>query len=260
MGHRAGAYHAEPRELTAPSFRGISVVMVGIGRWAWLAVLGWFVACGGRTRLDDDDTAVSTVGGHYAGNAGRAGQAGWGTRQGGASYGGAWPTTGGIWNTGGYWYPTGGWWPGTGGRRSGGGTGPGIGGRYPTYGGYAGYGGWYPGYGGYGAMPDGGPPDASYDAPSEGGVPWDALPSEGGPLVDCLTCARDFCSGPVDACVANPVCLNGIFCTLLTCGSSRACMVACFNGDLLAINAGMNAAICMVSSCGERCLSAIGGL
>jgi hypothetical protein len=84
---------------------------------------------------------------------------------------------------------------------------------------------------------------------------------DGGPVVDCVVCARDHCSAEIDACVATSVCLGGIFCAILQCQPGQYdCMLACFGNDIMALTAGINAATCMVTQCGANCVTAFGGL
>jgi hypothetical protein len=224
--------------------------MVCLRRWAWLPVTVWFVACGSRSDLDVDYSDDAGSGGLRGGSAGRAGSgglAGLAGRQGGAGGAPSWGSGGYWWATGGVWVPYGGY-PATGGAR------PGYGGYPVVTGGVHGYGGYPPVTGGM----DAGPPDSG---PSDGGIPWDALPlPDGNPVVDCVLCARNYCSTQVDACVGTTACLGGIVCAVLSCQQGQIdCLLGCFGNDVNALTAGINVATCMVNQCGLTCVTAFGG-
>ena len=95
--------------------------------------------------------------------------------------------------------------------------------------------------------------------PRDGGIPWDALPPpDGGPLMTCVNCVGSWCQEPVQACLAGPVCLNGIACTVLRCAEGDlGCVLGCFDGDLAAAVTGVKAVGCVASQCGTTCLSVL---
>ncbi len=184
----------------------------------------YLAACGGKTDPLEGDFEESDVGGQHStgGTSGRPASGG----QGGFWAGGA--------NVGGFWY-----------------------------GGHPNVGAW-PGYGGFPLWPTGGFGPGQGGAPiiiTDGGIPWDALPlDDGGPVADCVACARNYCSAQIDACVATSICLGGILCAALQCQPNQYdCMMACFGNDITALTAGINAATCLVTQCSLNCVGAFGG-
>ena len=105
--------------------------------------------------------------------------------------------------------------------------------------------------------------DVSIDVPTADGYIdlFDVFPLPDG---GCPGCIRDRCGTQINACINNPACAAGLFCTLQMCAgglvgeggfnpSSFTCVLGCFNGDQnLAIMA-ISSLTCVTMTCGAAC-------
>lgn len=193
-----------------------------------------FFACGGRTDidLDDDPTIIGNAGasGAKGGTAGASGSSagkagmGNGTSQGGAAAAGG--STGGTsGNNGGT--------AGSAGKGKGGSS-TGTGGK------------------------------DLFDS----GIP---IP-DSGPIGECTGCLQDKCKSSINACYNNPKCLSGIQCAITQClagggqgqggmgqgqggmNGGTQCLLMCFDGDLGAGLAAIQAFQCISQQCGDQCI------
>lgn len=122
--------------------------------------------------------------------------------------------------------------------------------------------------------------DVSEDVSADTGVPdapndakdfWDSFPIPDSP---CKTCLQDNCPD-INACYNDPVCVQGIQCTVTDClaggggggngGSGGGggqidymCVLGCFNNDFGAAMTAISAFSCITQTCGTDC--GLGGL
>ena len=74
----------------------------------------------------------------------------------------------------------------------------------------------------------------------------------------CAECNQDACPGPLQLCVDDPGCIDGLECLATTCGntSDLSCVVRCFGTPNSALSA-LSLFSCMVSQCGVQCVGDI---
>jgi hypothetical protein len=87
------------------------------------------------------------------------------------------------------------------------------------------------------------------------------------PLGDagCPACIRDRCGAQINACINNPACANGLFCTLQMCAgglvggdggftpTDLVCVLGCFNGDQATAFMAIGSLTCITMTCGGSC-------
>jgi hypothetical protein len=87
------------------------------------------------------------------------------------------------------------------------------------------------------------------------------------PLGDagCPACIRDRCGEQINACINNPACANGLFCTLQMCAggllggdggftpTDLVCVLGCFNGDTATAFMAIGSLTCVTMTCGGSC-------
>lgn len=113
-------------------------------------------------------------------------------------------------------------------------------------------------------------PDVSIDVPRGDGFfdLFDVFPL---PDAGCPNCIRDRCGSQLNACINNPACMTGLFCTLQMCGllgeggainpSAFLCVLGCFNGDQATALSALGGLQCLTMTCASVCnfLDAGGG-
>jgi hypothetical protein len=106
--------------------------------------------------------------------------------------------------------------------------------------------------------------DVSADAPASDG-PIDLF--DVFPLGDagCPACIRDRCGTQINACLNNPACATGLFCTLQMCAggllggdggytpADLLCVFGCFNGDQATAITAIGSLTCITMTCGGSC-------
>ncbi len=115
----------------------------------------------------------------------------------------------------------------------------------------------------------GAPPDVSVDVPRGDGFfdLFDVFPL---PDAGCPNCIRDRCGAQLNACINNPNCVTGLFCSLQMCGllgeaglnpSAFVCVLGCFNGDQATALSALGGLQCLTMTCASVCnfLDAGGG-
>lgn len=100
---------------------------------------------------------------------------------------------------------------------------------------------------------------------------WDVIPiPDGGPIGECAGCVRDKCGTQVNQCVNSPACRSGLACVATKClaggggggtgGFDLACVNDCFGGDFKTASLAISTFTCVISGCGSKCGSFLGGL
>jgi len=105
--------------------------------------------------------------------------------------------------------------------------------------------------------------DVSMDAPGPDGPIdlFDVFPIPDG---GCPGCIRDRCGTQINACINNPACAAGLFCTLQMCAgglagdsgvdpTTFACIIGCFNGDQNLAFMAIGSLTCITMTCGGAC-------
>jgi hypothetical protein len=77
-----------------------------------------------------------------------------------------------------------------------------------------------------------------------------------GDPIDCAVCVATDCP-QIAECIADPVCAEGLVCTLTGCIADGApdlqCISECFGGDFEAALGALEALGCVVTTCGDAC-------
>lgn len=77
---------------------------------------------------------------------------------------------------------------------------------------------------------------------------------------ECLICAGTQCPDAV-ACLADPVCRDGLLCAVTGCISGGQpdvmCMLDCFDGDISAAIAAAQGLYCIIQNCRDECASVL---
>ena len=91
---------------------------------------------------------------------------------------------------------------------------------------------------------------------------------DSGPIGECATCVATNCSKQVNTCLNDPVCRNGLACTVMKCLAGGgggggmpdlACVLGCFGGDFGKAAEAIGAFTCVTGKCGGACGGLIGG-
>jgi hypothetical protein len=105
---------------------------------------------------------------------------------------------------------------------------------------------------GVGGSGDGG---SGVGGSGEGGSGEGGSTGTGDPL-DCAVCVATDCP-QIAECISDPVCADGMVCTLTTCivdgQPDLGCIADCFDGDFAAALGALEALGCIVTTCGESC-------
>ena len=111
----------------------------------------------------------------------------------------------------------------------------------------------------------------SVDAPVDVGVDvardrgpidfFDVIPL---PDAGCPGCVQSRCGSQINSCANNPVCAEGLLCTIQMCsgiltgdaglsGANLTCVLGCFNNDLQLVFSALNTFTCITTTCGSAC-------
>jgi hypothetical protein len=110
--------------------------------------------------------------------------------------------------------------------------------------------------------------DTASDAASDAAVNlFEVFPfPHDGAIGACVSCLDEQCGMQINACVNDPVCRDGIGCTLVNClgphdggppdgGLDFACINQCFMGNFNAIAQAVSAVGCVSSQCVGNCIN-----
>ncbi|MCA9619792.1 MAG: hypothetical protein KC731_12285 [Myxococcales bacterium] len=74
--------------------------------------------------------------------------------------------------------------------------------------------------------------------------------------IECISCIATECPSAID-CITNPACVQGIVCAVGNCLNGGQpdimCLLGCFDGDLDAALAAVDALTCIGGNCGDYC-------